>query len=51
MRLGIVCSRFNEDITGRMKKAALATAAKLGARVASIVEVPGAFDTPYAVQL
>lgn len=51
MRLGIVCSRFNEDITGKMKRAALATAAKLGVRVASIMEVPGAFDTPYAVQL
>ena len=50
MKLGIVCARFNEGITKRMKKAALAVARKTKIDVVSVIDVPGAFDIPYAVK-
>jgi 6,7-dimethyl-8-ribityllumazine synthase len=49
MRLGIVASRFNEDISGELLKRARAQAEKLGAEV-SITSVPGALEIPLALQ-
>ena len=49
MRLGIVASRFNEEISGELLKRARAQAEKLGAEV-SITSVPGALEIPLALQ-
>ncbi len=51
MKLGIVCAQFNEEITSRMKKAALAKAKKLKITVVSVLEVPGVYDLPFAAKL
>ncbi len=51
MKLGIVMSTFNEKITSRMKKAALKKAKKLKITVVSVVEVPGAYDIPFACKI
>jgi len=48
-KLALVVSRFNGELTGRMRKEALAAAGKAGARTV-VVEVPGAFDMPLAVK-
>jgi 6,7-dimethyl-8-ribityllumazine synthase len=49
MRLGIVASRFNEEITGELLKRARAEAQKLGVE-AAVVSVPGALEIPLALQ-
>ena len=49
MRLGIVASRFNEELTSRLLERAQAEAAKLGAQC-SVVSVPGALEVPLALQ-
>jgi 6,7-dimethyl-8-ribityllumazine synthase len=49
MRLGIVASRFNEDIAGELLKRAKAQAEKLDAEV-SVTSVPGALEIPLALQ-
>jgi len=49
MRVGIVASRFNEDITGELLKRARAEAQKLGVECA-VTEVPGALEIPVALQ-
>ena len=49
MRLGIVASRFNEQIAGQLLERAKATARELGAD-ATVVSVPGALEIPLAVQ-
>ena len=49
MRLGIVASRFNEEISGELLKRARAQAEKLGAEV-SVTSVPGALEIPLALQ-
>jgi 6,7-dimethyl-8-ribityllumazine synthase len=51
MKLGIVISTFNEGITGRMKKAALKKAKELKINVIKVIEVPGAYDIPFACKL
>jgi riboflavin synthase len=43
--VGIVVARFNEEITGRMKAAAMKAASEAGAE-AVVVHVPGVFDAP-----
>ncbi|MEW6035700.1 MAG: riboflavin synthase [Candidatus Micrarchaeota archaeon] len=43
--LGIVVAMFNGEITGRMRKTALETAASMGAE-ARVLEAPGVFDVP-----
>jgi len=50
LRLGIVVSKFNPEITMPMLKEAIAHAKKMGAQVKSIIEVPGAYEIPFAVQ-
>ena len=51
MKLGIVCAKFNEEITSRMKKAALKRAKELKIDVICVLEVPGAYDIPYAAKI
>ena len=49
MRLGIVASRFNEEICGKMVERARAEAQKLKAEC-TVIEVPGALEIPLALQ-
>ena len=49
MRLGIVASRFNEEICGKLVERARAEAQKLKAEV-SVISVPGALEIPLALQ-
>jgi 6,7-dimethyl-8-ribityllumazine synthase len=49
MRVGIVASRFNEEVTGELLKRAREEAKKLGVE-AAVIEVPGALEIPLALQ-
>jgi 6,7-dimethyl-8-ribityllumazine synthase len=49
MRLGIVASRFNEEISSQLLERAKAAARELGAE-AAVVSVPGALEIPLALQ-
>lgn len=49
-KIAIVVSQFNYEITSKMRKKALQHAAKLGAEVVKIVEVPGSFEIPLAAK-
>ena len=49
MRLGIVASRFNEDISSQLLERARATARELGVQ-ATVITVPGALEIPLALQ-
>jgi 6,7-dimethyl-8-ribityllumazine synthase len=49
MRLGIVASRFNEEISGKLLESARAEARKLNAQCTE-VSVPGALEIPLALQ-
>lgn len=50
VNLGIVVSEFNYDITYLMLELAKEHAGFLGANVARVIKVPGAFDMPLAVK-
>jgi 6,7-dimethyl-8-ribityllumazine synthase len=50
MRLGIVASRFNEDISAELLARAKAEAAKLGIKELTVNSVPGALEIPVALQ-
>ena len=49
MRLGIVASRFNEEICGKLVESARAEAQKLNAQC-TVISVPGALEIPLALQ-
>ena len=49
MRLGIVASRFNEEITGQLLERARTEARKLGVE-ATVLQVPGALEIAVALQ-
>ena len=49
-KIAIVVSKFNNEITMKMKKTAVERAKKLKVAVAKIIEVPGAFEIPLAVK-
>ncbi len=49
MRLGIVASRFNQDIAAELLKRAQDAARELGVE-SSVVSVPGALEIPIALQ-
>ena len=49
MRVGIVASRFNEEIAGELLQRAKADAERLGAEI-SVTSVPGALEIPLALQ-
>lgn len=50
MKIGLVVCEFNSDITKPMEERAKAHANFLGANVEKTIYVPGAFDSPIAVQ-
>jgi 6,7-dimethyl-8-ribityllumazine synthase len=50
MRLGIVASRFNEEISAPLLARAKAEAAKLGIKDLTVKSVPGALEIPLALQ-
>jgi 6,7-dimethyl-8-ribityllumazine synthase len=50
VRLGIVASRFNEDLSGELLLRAKAEAARLQISDLSIESVPGALEIPLALQ-
>jgi 6,7-dimethyl-8-ribityllumazine synthase len=50
MRIGIVVSEFNFDITMMMLERAKEHAHFLGAEVTQIIKVPGVFDMPLAIK-
>jgi 6,7-dimethyl-8-ribityllumazine synthase len=50
MRLGIVASRFNEDLCAQLLQRAKAEAAKLGVKDVEVESVPGALEIPLALQ-
>jgi 6,7-dimethyl-8-ribityllumazine synthase len=49
-RIGIVVSQFNYEITGEMSSKAQQRAQELGLEVVKVIEVPGSFEIPLAVQ-
>jgi 6,7-dimethyl-8-ribityllumazine synthase len=49
MRLGIVASRFNDDIAAQLLQRAQEAARALGVE-ASVIQVPGALEIPLALQ-
>ena len=49
MKIGIVASEFNYDITSSMVELAKEHAEFLGVKVTDVVKVPGSFDIPLAV--
>ena len=49
-RLGIVASRFNEDISSRLLACAQAEAERLGVRDVVVHRVPGALEIPLVLQ-
>jgi 6,7-dimethyl-8-ribityllumazine synthase len=50
MRLGIVASRFNREISDQLLERARAAAAKLGIKDCFVVQVPGALEIPLTLQ-
>jgi len=50
MRLGIVASRFNDALSGKLLQRARDEAKKLGVRELTVEEVPGALEIPLALQ-
>ena len=50
MRLAIVASRFNEEISSRLLERARAGAAALGIKDCFVAQVPGALEIPIALQ-
>jgi 6,7-dimethyl-8-ribityllumazine synthase len=50
MRLGIVASRFNDALSGKLLQGAREEAAKLGLKDVVVEQVPGALEIPLALQ-
>jgi 6,7-dimethyl-8-ribityllumazine synthase len=50
MRLGIVASRFNEELCDQLLQGAIAEAARLGVKDVVVEKVPGALEIPLALQ-
>lgn len=50
LRLAIVVSRFNPEVTGGLLRGAEATLAEQGLSPADVVEAPGAFEIPLIAQ-
>ncbi len=50
MKIAIVVSDFNSDVTHPMLERALAHAKALGADIARVVHVPGVYDMPLAIK-
>ena len=50
MKIGIVVSEFNYDVTMSMLERAKSHAEFLGAKVGDVINVPGVYDMPLAVK-
>ena len=50
VRLGIVVSEFNQEITSEMTKIAQHHSKQIGAEVMQVILVPGAFEIPLAAK-
>jgi 6,7-dimethyl-8-ribityllumazine synthase len=50
MRLGIVASRFNDALSGKLLQRARDEAKRLGVQALTVEEVPGALEIPLALQ-
>lgn len=50
MRLGIVASRFNDKLSGKLLQRARDEAARLGVKELTVEQVPGALEIPLALQ-
>ena len=50
MKIGMVVSQFNYEITGEMRVKAQQRANELGAEIKKIIEVHGSFEIPLAVK-
>ncbi len=50
MRLGIVASRFNDALSGKLLQRARDEAKKLGVKELTVEQVPGALEIPLALQ-
>jgi len=50
VRLGIVASRFNDALSGKLLQRARDEAKKLGVKALTVEEVPGALEIPLALQ-
>ena len=50
IKLGIVVSEFNSDITGKMLKQALKRSAELKSLTTYVCKVPGSYDMPLMIQ-
>ena len=50
LRVALVVSRFNGPVTRRLREGAEAALAQAGCRAAETVEVPGAFELPFAAR-
>ena len=50
MKIALIISDFNKEITSKMEKTAEKVAASLGAKVVKKIHVPGAFEIPFAVK-
>ena len=50
MKIALVVSDFNKEITSRMEKAAVKAAKSFGAEVAEKIHVSGSFEIPFAVK-
>lgn len=50
LKVAIVCSRWNEDVTSRLLQGAEAAFSALGATHVKVVRVPGAFELPAAAR-
>src|SRR3989344_735249 len=48
-KIAVVVSKFNHEITDEMSKVAQQRIKKYGAKLIKIIEVPGAFEIPFAV--
>ena len=49
-KLGLVVSQFNYEITSKMSKKAQQRAKEINTKIIKIIEVPGAFEVPFAVK-
>lgn len=50
LKIGLVVSEFNYDITKLMLEKAISHAGFLGVKVESVIKVPGTFEIPIAVK-
>ena len=46
MKIGIIVSEFNNDVTSRMLEVAKEKAAKMNLEIVQVCKVPGAYDMP-----